>query len=60
MHLLFNLLELEEKVNNITNYFTNSVNIANNCNCQHCVEIKNQLNRAEKRQCEILSETSLE
>ena len=30
-----------------------------NCNCEHCLEMKRQLNRAQKRQSQILKSRDL-
>ncbi len=58
MNLLFMLSEFEDKVSLITNNLSIHNVITKDCKCQHCLEIKNQLNRAEKRQCKIHSEKS--
>ena len=56
MDLLCDFSGLEEKVNFIKSYFSNKTIFTNTCNCQHCIEIKKQLNRAEKRQCDLFNQ----
>ncbi len=42
----------------LTIKFFEKIHFKMNCKCKHCIEVRNQHDRAEKRQAELLKEKS--